>query len=97
MHQHFEQFVGKQRRLEGKYLGISEAEPLRFDCVNQFSLEELCRTQYSLKYFLKPYQPLDRLLKKTLINNFFWGYFRITVQCSLYCVWLRINDRGSIS
>ena len=26
----FEQFVGKQRRLEGKYLGISEAEPLDF-------------------------------------------------------------------
>ena len=26
----------KQRRLEGMYLGISEAKPLRFDCVNQF-------------------------------------------------------------
>ena len=37
MQQHFEQFVGKQRRLEGKYLGISEAEPQRYDCVNQFS------------------------------------------------------------
>ena len=34
MQQHFEQFVGIQ---EGKYLGISEAEPLRIDCVNQFS------------------------------------------------------------
>ena len=54
--QHFEQFVGKQRRLEGKYLGISEAEPLRFDCVNQLSLEELCRTGYSFKYFSKPYR-----------------------------------------
>ena len=61
MQQYFEKFVGKQRRLEGKHLGISEAEPLRFDCVNQFSLEELCRTQYSLKYFSKPYRPSDRL------------------------------------
>ena len=34
MQHFFEQFVGKQRRLEGKYLGISEAELLRFDCVN---------------------------------------------------------------
>ena len=37
MQRHFEQFVGKQIRQEGKYLGISEAEPLRFDCVNQLS------------------------------------------------------------
>ena len=44
MQQHFKQFVGKQRGPEGKNLGISEAEPLRFDCVNQFSLGELCRT-----------------------------------------------------
>ena len=28
MQQHFEQFLKKQRRLEGKYLVISEAEPL---------------------------------------------------------------------
>ena len=41
MQQHVEKFVGKQRRLEGKYLGISKAEPLKFDCVNQFSLEKL--------------------------------------------------------
>ena len=65
MQQRFKQCMGKQRRLEGKYLDISEAEPLRFDCVNQFSLEELCRTQYSLEYFSKPYRPPDRQ-KKTL-------------------------------
>ena len=35
--QHVEQFVGKQSRQEGKYLGISEAEPLWFYCVKQFS------------------------------------------------------------
>ena len=63
MQQHFEQVVGKHRILEGKYLGNSEAEPLRLDCVNQLSLEELCRTQYSLKYFSKPYRPSDHLEK----------------------------------
>ena len=42
MNQHFEQFVGKQR-LEGKYLGISEAEPLRLDYVNQFSQQGQCK------------------------------------------------------
>ena len=44
MQQYFEQFVGKQSRLEGNYLGISEAEPLRFDCVNQFSPQGQYRT-----------------------------------------------------
>ena len=48
--QNFEQFVGKQRRLEGKYLGISEAGPLRFDRVNQFSPQGQCRVQFSLIY-----------------------------------------------
>ena len=38
MQQHVE-----QRRLEDKYLGIYEAEPLRFDCVNQFSPQCQCR------------------------------------------------------
>ena len=50
MQQHFEQFVGKHRRLEGKYLGISEAEPLRFDFVNQFSVKGHCMAQVSLIY-----------------------------------------------
>ena len=63
MQHHFEQFVEKQRILEGKYLDISEANPLRFDCVNQFSLEKPCRTQYSLKYFSKPDRPSNRLEK----------------------------------
>ena len=50
MQQHFEQFVGKERRLEGKYLGISETEPLRFDCLNQFYPQGQCRAQFSLIY-----------------------------------------------
>ena len=48
MQQHFEQFMGKQRRLDGKYLGISEAEPLRLDCVNQFSPRGQRRAQSNL-------------------------------------------------
>ena len=63
MQQHFERFVGKQRRLEEKYFGISEAQPLGFDCVNPFSLEELCRKQCTLKYFSKQYRPSYRLEK----------------------------------
>ena len=43
------------------YLGIFETEPLRFDCVNLISLDELCITQYSLKYCSKSYRPSDRL------------------------------------
>ena len=53
--QHFEQVVGKQRRLEGKYFGISEGEPLRFDCVNQFSPKGQCRAHFSLIYEFKTY------------------------------------------
>ena len=48
MHRYFEQFVGKQRRLERKCFGISEAQLLSFDCVNLFSLQGQCRTQLRL-------------------------------------------------
>ena len=50
MQQHFEQFDGIQRRLEGKYLGISEPERLRFDCVNQCSPQGQCMAQFSFIY-----------------------------------------------
>ena len=33
MQNQFEQFVGKQRRLEGTYLGFSEPEQLRFESI----------------------------------------------------------------
>ena len=81
MQRHFEQNVGKQRRLslEGKYLDISEAEPLRFDCVHQILLEKLCRTLYWLKYFSKPYRPPDSL-KKTLF-----------ILCQMKSVYLPAN------
>ena len=56
---------GNKERLEGKYLVIFEAEPLRFDRVNQFSLEELCRTQCSLKILFEAISSI-RPSRKTL-------------------------------
>ena len=61
MQQHFEQIVGKQRRVELKSVGNFVAKAVLVERANQFSLEELCRTQYSLKYFSKPYRPSDPL------------------------------------
>ena len=63
MQQHFEQFVGKQKRIELKFVGHLEAKTVLDESANQFSLKELCRTQYSLKYFSKPYRPSDPLEK----------------------------------
>ena len=36
MQQHFTQFVGKQKKLDEHYLGISEAEQLKFDWLMNF-------------------------------------------------------------
>ena len=58
-----EQFVGKQRKVELKSVGNFVAKTVLVKSANQFSLEELCRTQYSLKYFLKPYPQSDCLEK----------------------------------
>ena len=57
----FEEFSEKQRRVELKSVGNFVARTVLVESANQFSLEELCRTQYSLKYFSKPYRPPDRL------------------------------------
>ena len=56
----FAEFSEKQRRVKLKSVGNFEA---KVESANQFSLEELCRTQYSLKYFSKSYRPSDRLEK----------------------------------
>ena len=52
MHQHFEQFVAKQSRLERKVLGISGAELLRINPVTRFYLQGQCRAQFRLNYVL---------------------------------------------
>ena len=67
MQQHFEQFVRKQRRVELKSVGNNVAKTVLVESANKFSLEELCRTQYILKYFSKPYRPSDPLEKTKII------------------------------
>ena len=44
-------FQKKQRRVELKSVGNFVAKTVLVESANQFSLEKLCRTQYSLKYF----------------------------------------------
>ena len=61
MQQRFEQIVGKQRRAELKSVGHFVAKAVLVESANQFSFEELCRTQYSVIYFSKPYRPSDPL------------------------------------
>ena len=61
--QDFEQFVGKQRRVEMKSVGNFVAKTVLLESANQFLLEELCRTQYSLTYFSKQYHLSGRLEK----------------------------------
>ena len=45
--------MGEQRRVELKSVGYFVAKTVLVESANQFSLEELCRTQYSLKYFFR--------------------------------------------
>ena len=63
MQHSFEGFVEKQKRVEVKSVGNFVAKAVLVESANQFSLEELCRTQYSLNYFSKPYRPSDPLEK----------------------------------
>ena len=59
MQHSFEEFSEKQRRVELKYFGIFVAKAVLVESANQFSLEEVCRTQYSLNYFLNSHRPSD--------------------------------------
>ena len=63
MQHSFEEFSEKQRRVSLKSVGNFAVRTVLVESANQFSLEELCRTQYSLKYFSKSYRPSDRLEK----------------------------------
>ena len=66
--------MGKQRRVELKSVGNLVAKTVLVESANQFSLEELCRTQYSLKYFFRShidhqtYGKTLRLLLNQLTN-----------------------------
>ena len=63
MQHSFEEFSEKQRRVELKYVGNFVAKAVLVESANQFLLEEVCRTHYSLKYFSKSYRPSDPLEK----------------------------------
>ena len=51
MQHSFEEFSEKQRRVELKSVGNFVAKTVLVESANQFLLEVLCRTQYSMKYF----------------------------------------------
>ena len=51
MQQSFGEFSEKQIRVELKSVGNFVAKTALVESANQFLLDELCRTQYSLKYF----------------------------------------------
>ena len=53
MQHSFEAFSEKQRRVEMKSVEIFVAKTVLVESANQFSLEELCRTQNILKYFFR--------------------------------------------
>ena len=61
--QHSLSFQKKQRRVKLKSVGNFVAKTVLVESANQFSLEELCRTQYSLKYFSKQYRPPNPMEK----------------------------------
>ena len=56
----FEEFPEKQRRVKLNSVVNFVAKTVFVDSANQFSLEELCRTQYSWIYISKPYRPSNR-------------------------------------
>ena len=71
MLQHFEQFVEKQKRVELKSVGNFVAKTVLVESENKFLLEELCRKQYSLKYFFRGH--IDhQTYGKTLMVFFSW-------------------------
>ena len=53
MQHSFEELSEKQRRVELKSVGNFVAKALLVESANQFSLEEVCRTHYNLKYFFE--------------------------------------------
>ena len=59
MQHSFEEFLEKERIVELKSVGNFVAKTVLVENENQFSMKELCRTQYNLKYFSTPYHKSD--------------------------------------
>ena len=76
MQHSFEEFSEKQRRFELKSVGTFVAKTVLVESANQFALEELCRTEYSMKYFFRSHfdhQTYGKTLKfdKSVIAQLF--------------------------
>ena len=63
MQHRLKEFSEKQRRVDLKSIGNFVSKTVLVESANQYSLIELCRTRYSLKYFSRSYRPSDRLEK----------------------------------
>ena len=63
MQHSFVEFSEKQRRVELKSVGNFVAKTVLVESATQFSLEELCRTQYSLKIFFEAISTITPLEK----------------------------------
>ena len=63
MQHSFEAFSEKQRSVELKSVGNFVALTVLVESANQFSLEELCRKQYSLKYFFEAMSTIRPMAK----------------------------------
>ena len=63
MQHSFKAFSDKQRRVELKSVGNFVAYTVLIESANQFSLEELCRTLYSLKYFFEAMSTIRPMAK----------------------------------
>ena len=73
MQHSFEEFSEKQRRVELKSVRNVVAKTVLVESANQFSLEELCRTQYSLKYFFRTHidhQTYGKILRDDFIAKY---------------------------
>ena len=86
-------FQKKQRRAELNSVGNFVANAVLVESVNQFSLEEVCRTQYSLKYFSTPYLPSDPLEKPLNCKRRIDRKERYLITCNLNWLFdVIIND-----
>ena len=77
----FEEFSEKQRRVELKSVGNFVSKTVLVESANKFSLEELCRTQYSLTYFFRSHidhQTYGKTLTLTIFTHTPWTLLDIT-------------------
>ena len=93
MQHSFEEFSEKQRRVELKSVGNCVAKTVLVESANQISLEELCKTQYSLKYFSMSCRPSGRL--ENMGTYQLWYIFRKSL-CQAKWKWAQHFYENSI-